>query len=481
MNKLSDDQIKLRLQEGRNYKRLYFELKSKHDEVVGKLKQENKELRRLLIQALEQNKTQAIQIAELQTMVFGKKRKPPTGHYQPDLPKPEVTPRNKDSYRRPAPPAHAVTAEELVPLPETCKCGGRFKEITIHERYLEDIPLPDLTEDYQAHLVTKYVIERGVCGSCGKTTSGKDLGGQAVTLGPNIRLLICHLVTVVGLSYAQVIQLTSGLYQLHLTDGEIAAVLNKQHKNWLPAYSRLKADVRASPVKHYDETPWKIVEADNSGYAWVMSAANSPTTVFYLATSRGAPHAKKLHGNSEGIHITDDYVAYRNLSGQQQLCWAHPYRHIRDLRYNQNLPKEQLAYVARWYASFAGIYHDLKTYLDEPYDLRVRQKQSNELWQCLKLLASQEPPKSGEPAKLTRLKAQILRAGQDKWLICLPANTPCDNNRAERDLRPLVLKRKRSFGSKTFEGAKALSTVLSICTTTWKTNPTNYFASLAAI
>lgn len=80
--KLTDQEIKERLVEGRNYKRLYGELKPKFDE----LKAENTELRRLLQQALDQNKTQAIQIAELQQMVFGKKKKPPTGTVVPVLP-----------------------------------------------------------------------------------------------------------------------------------------------------------------------------------------------------------------------------------------------------------------------------------------------------------------------------------------------------------------------------------------------------------
>ena len=477
MNKLSDQQIKLRLQEGRNYKRLYTDLKVQFDEVV----KEHKQCPKLLVEQQEAIETLKIQIAELQTMVFGRKKKPPTGHYLPDVLKLEVMARDKNSYRRPLPPASAVTHEEPVLLPETCSCGGKFKEVTTHDRYLEDIPLPDLTEDYQAHLITKYVIERGVCSNCGKAIAGRDLGGQTVTLGPNIRLLICHLVTTVGLSYAQVSQLGQSLYQLHLTDGEIANVLAKQHEDWLPTYEQLKADVRASPIKHYDETPWKIRDSDNSGYAWVMAAANSPTTVFHLATSRGAPHANKLHGNSSGIHITDDYVAYRNLSGQQQLCWAHLYRCIRDLRYNDNLPKGQLAYVSWWYEQFATIYQDLRTYLVEPYNRSLRQKQSDELWQRIQVLTNQSEPKSGEPDKLTRLKAQILRAGQNRLFTCLPADTPCDNNRAERDLRPLVLKRKRSFGSKTTKGAKVLSTVLSICITTWKTNPDNYFSALAAI
>lgn len=141
----------------------------------------------------QQVETQAVQIAELQAMVFGKKPKPPSGG---PAPKTEGTARTKDSYRRPIPPASAITAEEPVPLPAMCSCGGQFTGITIHDCYEEDIPLPDLTKDYRAHLVTKYVVERGICKDCGKTTSGRDLGGQDVTLGPNIRLLICHLVSV---------------------------------------------------------------------------------------------------------------------------------------------------------------------------------------------------------------------------------------------------------------------------------------------
>jgi hypothetical protein len=83
---------------------------------------------------------------------------------------------------------------------------------------------------------------------CGKAAAGRDLGGQPVTLGPNVRLLIAHLVAVVGLSYAQVTELLEGLYRLHVSDGEIAGVMRRQHRSWLPAYERLKAAVRGSPA-----------------------------------------------------------------------------------------------------------------------------------------------------------------------------------------------------------------------------------------
>jgi transposase len=430
--------------------------------------------------------TQAIQIAELQTMVFGKKRKPPAGTAVLALPSVvSKISRTKDSYRRPLPPATAITNEIAVPLPPACACGGSFdtRKTTLHERYEEDIPLPSLTPNYQAHLVTKYGIERGICNACGKATAGRELGGQQVVLGPNVRLLICHLVTVVGLSYAQVTGLLLSLYGLVVSDGEIAVTLAKKHRTWQPAYQQLLTDIRAAPIRHYDETPWKIQAADNAGYAWVMSDAASCRTAFRCASSRGGRHAQSLHRDStpDGVHITDDYSAYRNLTGHQQLCWAHLYRAIRDLRRNDKLFEEQQPYVTQWYESFAVVYQDLRFYLTEPYDEVVRQEQSNELWQRVQVLAKQPAPAVGEPQKLTRLKAQLLRAGKDRLFVCLAKNTPCDNNRAERDLRQLVLKRKRSFGSKTQQGANAVATILSICTTTWRSKPTGYFGQLAAL
>lgn len=489
MRKLSDAEIRQKLQEGRNYKRLYTDLKAKYDQVTAHLQQENQELRQLLEQALEQNKTQAIQIAELQTMVFGKKKRPPTGG-TPVATASSKPPRTKDSYHRPIPSAEAIAAEVIVPLPEACTCGGNFDQATIttHDRFEEDVPLPELTPGYRPRLITKYRVQRGQCVACGKHASGKNLGGAQVSLGPNVRLLVAHLVSVSGMSYQQVVDLFAALYGLALSKGEIAHILQMKHQAWLPAYNQLKTDIRVAPVVHADETPWAIQANNRLGYAWVLADAGSPKVCYELAQSRGAPYAQALFGQDTaepfaGVRITDDYGPYRNpmLPGTQQLCWAHLYRGIRDVRYNANLPEEQLPYVRQWYERFAAIYEDLRWYLTEPYDEVVRVTQSQELWERVYALTTEKAPVGGEPDKLHRLKAQLQRAGQDRLFVCLPKDTPCDNNRAERDLRQLVLKRKRSFGSQTERGAKALATILSVCTTTWRTQSQGYFAALAAV
>ena len=380
-----------------------------------------------------------------------------------------------------------------IPLADHCACSGSFTadSITTHDRYQQDIPLPELTPDYQPQLVTKFVIQRAVCNRCGKKQTGDgrkgDLGGAHVTLGPNVRLLVTHLVSVGGMSYHQVVSLLLTLYGLHVSDGEIANMLHIQHEAWLPDYHQLQDSIRASPVVHADETSWSIQELQGHSYAWDMCQAGGPKVCFAFENSRGALHARSLFGSRfNGVRISDDYGVYRSpdLPGQQQLCWVHLYRVIRDLRYNSELPDDQAPNVRWWYEQFAQLYQQLRSWLQEPYDAVVRTNQAAELWRAVQALAVQTAPAVGEPQRLTRLKAQLKRAGQDRLFTCLTSDTPCNNNRAERDLRQLVLKRKRSFGSKTQRGAQALATVLSLCTTTWREaagNPTGYFSALAAL
>lgn len=429
--------------------------------------------------------TLRIQLAELQAMVFGKNHRPPagTGGGRPKPTPASKPPRTSGSYCRPTPPDTAVTATELSPVSSLCSCGGELTNISTHERFVQDIPLPDLTADYQPILVTKYVVQRGVCARCGKAMSGRDLGGAVVALGPNVRLLVCHLISTVGMSYSQVQHLFMSLYGLPVSDGEIAGILASQSQRWQPSYQQLIADVRGAPVVHADETPWPIQELGRLGYAWAMCPVGSPQVFFSFEGNRGAIHAQNLFGVGtnqpfKGVRISDDYAPYRTLPGSQQLCWAHLYRCIRDLRYNSNLPEEQLPDVTAWYEAFAGIYEDLRLYLAEDFDAQRRLTQSDELWTRLQVLLVPVPD---EPDKLTRLKAQLTRAGQDRLFLCLAKDTPCDNNRAERDLRGLVLKRKRSFGSKTPKGARSLGVILSLCLTTWRTSPETYFKELAAL
>jgi len=274
MPKLSDTQITKKLQEGRNYKRLYFDLKVKYDA----LKEENILLKQQIaeqkagFEAIIEN--QNARIDELEAMVFGRKSKggkPLASSAKDSGVKPKAV-RKASSYRRPVPPASDITAEVDYPISDCRHCGDELTDKQEYIRYEEDIALGALSPNVTLKTVTKKTIQKGYCTSCGKYSSAKDLRGQDVSLGSQVRSLVTYLITVADNSYQQVIGLLNQLYFFKITDGEIANILDKQRLSWLPAYEELKDNIRAGPGIHVDESRYPIQSEQGAGYAWSMSS-----------------------------------------------------------------------------------------------------------------------------------------------------------------------------------------------------------------
>jgi transposase len=90
-------------------------------------------------------------------------------------------------------------------------------------------------------------------------------------------------------------------------------------------------------------------------------------------------------------------------------------------------------------------------------------------------------PHALDPHKLKNLKAHMLDYEHALFTCLTVDGIPSDNNRAERDLRPLVIKRKKSFGSKTEQGAKALEVVLSVVWSTWRRDRATFWQYLQSL
>lgn len=478
MNKLTDEQIKQKLTEGRNYKRLYFELKDKYDQVVA----ENKQLKLLLAEQkayFEQLiETQAARITELETMVFG--RKSSGGQKVKEKTLVPKQPRGNDSYRRPVPPASAITTEEYHGITDCHRCGHELTAKEEATRYQEDIVLAALNPDVPHKTVAKHTVERGWCSRCGQYSSARDLRGQVVTIGPVVRSLIVYLVVQADQTYSQTQDLLWQLYRFPVTDGEIANILAGRRKSYLPAYERLKTNVRAGPA-HMDETGNPIQSEQGAGYAHVMTSAVNNDTVFKLADGRGKGYSQELVGaNYQGIGITDRLGNYKHLflPDHHQICWAHLQRTARDLTRLECLSKQKQSHVTKYYQQLASIYALIRTYQAEQFDGVKRQTQANKLLKQTKKLCQ---PDTLDPKKLTDLKAGILDY-QDCLFLCLTIDDiPADNNKAERALRKLVIKRKKSFGVKTQKGARTMEVLLSICHSLYYRDKDNFLPALHAL
>jgi transposase len=472
-HKLPDEEIQRQLQEGRNYKRLYFELKDKYNVVVAEnkqLKQDLTDQKQYFDRLIE---TQAAQIAELQAMVFGRKNrfrsggKPPTGK-----------PRDTASYRRPKPKEDEITSKEHHPINACSHCGGPLTDIQEYIRYVEDIILSALNTAARFKTVEKHTIERGYCIPCGKYSSATDLRGQEVTLGPIVRSYICYLVTLMDHSYAQVQHVLWDIYHLKISEGEITAILDTRRLELLPEYEKLKNSIRAGPAIHMDESRWRI-QSEGAGYAWSMSSTAGSDVVFKLADNRGKGNAEELLGEDfKGIGITDRYRGYKFLFWLHQICWAHLQRTAKDLTHLTCLTKAKQQHVTDFYQSLASIYATIREYQDKPFDEAARNSQAKNLLEQVTLLCRSHPL---DPKKLTDLKAGILEY-QDSLFVCLTTDgIPADNNRAERDIRKLVMKRRKSLGSKTTKGARTMEVLLSVCWSLYNRDRDTFFPNFHAL
>lgn len=458
-NFLSKIEVGKRLIRLRNLERLYGGQRI----TIRSLRAENKALKARLrvLEARDKEKDHIIndlklQLEELRSIVFGRKRKHRDDAPDDPLPPHCGTPtlRTIASYKRSIPLQSEVTETREYPVDYCNHCGGTFSDRDSVTAFVEDIPLP------QQKTVIKQVIAKGYCESCKKWSAGVPLPVAPVVLGGNVKRYVAYLSVICRQSYAQIQDLLLQTYDFPLSQGEIAKILAIEGVRLRPEYERLKARIRGEPSVHLDETGWDLFIGDGiRRYAWTMVGGQSDDAVFLLGKTRGKGNATDLLGDSSAVPVSDDYVAYRTLA-PHQLCASHPARKLRDLARSGEIVGILHEHCARAYATFAAIYADIEM---------ARKSSAPEyaydaLHERLKTFAL---PHSSDPAKLSRVKAQV-GARTANYLTCLLyPGVASDNNAAERSLRHLVLKRKISFGSFSEKTADTFAVLLSVLLS-WK-------------
>jgi len=414
-----------------------------------------------------------LRVEDLEKKVFGKKRK--KNNNDDDKPKGPPIQRSKSSYRRKTPADSEITSTHHFEMKCCPECNGSLSQFAEAIRYTEDVEV--LSKLYkQLRKVEKQIIQTGYCKICNKRVAAKPIAKHTVVLGDNVKQLITYSNTVLRLSYSQIQSLVGDLMGIFVSDGEIANILEKESKRLIPSYEALKSSIRKQNGIHYDETTWKTQQENQGNFAWVMTGTENTDTVFQLGKSRGKGNAEKLRGaNNKQVGITDDYGAYKNLFGEEkhQLCWSHPFRKFRDLKNSKHFNGTKEKRCGKTYQDFGKLYKDLGKVLSNPFDLEKRKKIKPKL---MKHFAEILRQKRGDPEKLRKLKASVLEDMNCYFVCMLKEGIPADNNKAERALRHLVIKRKTSFGSKTQKGADSMSILYSVLMSLWWRKPENFFS-----
>lgn len=457
-----------------------------HREKNRLLRQEQQILKEAIGQQQRQLESLQLIVEELRSMVFGKKKKKDDkdntsrdGNDDDSIlseqtKKRKSADRSPGSYRRDAPQDSEVTDVYEYPLTHCPDCGTVLIELKTIIRYVEDIQ--DLTKLQKLlKKIEKHIIGSGYCPGCRRRRVAKEVFPQMSILGEDVKKFIAYLVVIMRLSFEQVRSFLLDTANFSVSDGEITASLDEQAVKLTPEKDRLLQKIRGAPGRHYDETGWRVQRGGQGNYTWISRPTEGEEAVFLMGRSRGKGNAEELQGDVDNqVGISDDYAAYDNLFGKHQLCMSHPKRKLRDLAEAKTLSGVRKTACVTSYDAFGKLYKELEDTLATGYHkevwLQKREAYINRLQEIAVI-------SDNDPEKLKVIK-QSLTKNAEKYFTCLlQPGIPADNNKAERGLRHVVLKRKISYGSKSQKGADTMSILCSALLSAWWSKPKNFFTA----
>lgn len=305
--------------------------------------------------------------------------------------------------------------------------------------------------------VTLFKRHRYFCKHCDKMVSAPYAPDEIPNgnIGPNALIQMAILKYHHALPQGKIAELFKELSGFHISEGAVAQALQRLAE-WLKVEAKaILQAIREGPHIYIDETGWKI----NGKGHWLWAFVNERLTYYKIDPSRAAKVPKQiLPTDYGGIIISDFYAVYNKLPGKKQKCLVHLLREMKSC-YEKNETKEFLKY-----------YKQLKCIIRDA--LRLDGKR-------------EEIPKEAFLAHITRIKKRLLdwsvRSYRDKHLKRLSdrflkhwfdlttfleePGISFSNNLCERQIRPNVIIRNRSFQNRSPKGAETHEVLMSLLQT----------------
>jgi len=333
-------------------------------------------------------------------------------------------------------------------------CNCRLGDLRRHERLTEDLVPAKV-------IVTCYHTVSGYCAMCGRRVETRAPEQPPAANVPHAQLGINALATaavlrvVHRLPFAQVVRVLADLPGLTVSAGGVARQLQRLAR-WLGPYcERIKLALRASPRVNGDETGWRT--NGRNGYLWAVTDAKH--TLYHVDKGRSGGVIEGLLGRTfPGTLTCDFYGAYNRLGCPKQRCLAHLLRELDDAARDspafaagefyprgKRLTKDMLALKRKW-----------RELDDATYTRRARRLEDR-----LDRLA--EGAYDEPDAK--RLARRLLKHRNELTRFLWDEDLDGTNNAAERALRPAVVMRKVTGGSRSAKGAEAWAKLASLMRT----------------
>jgi len=389
-------------------------------------------------------------IAELEAKktpppAFVKANRPPKAA-QPRTPR---APEQNRSRRRDTP-----TVIVAHPITQCPACQGRLSSRHVgRRRQVIDVPPPPPV------LVTEHQVERGWCSYCHAWRDAPlGLTGQVVgqgRLGVGLAGLVVHLRQVVRAPIRVIQQWLASVHGVQLSVGAITDLLRRVAARGQAAALQIRDRLRTRAVVHADETGWR--EAGRNGYIWELASTSGDRYFEYHHSRAGAVIQGLLGPDFSGVLVTDFYAGYNDTpGGRHQRCWVHLLRDLHTLKEEHPLAIE----VRAWAMAVKDLYERARQITGPPEERARRVEEVNDE---MTSLAEHAAAARGHPCQA--LARRLLRHQGELFRFALDPAIPADNHQAERGIRPLVVTRKISGGSRSPQGSTTRMTLASLVQT----------------
>jgi hypothetical protein len=368
-------------------------------------------------------------------------------------PKKRGAPVGHPGWFRPTPTEYDWAID--VPAPRFCPNCKRETRVLIGVE-----PSIHLQEDIVdgVYRVVLYRHAAGRCDTCKvsvqKPGKGELLGSR---IGPNLRAKAIYLHHQIGITYRKVPMVIDELFGVQFTPAALLGFEIKLAKAAEPVVDDIAKKLSSSdgPV-HADETYWTL-DGERS-YFWVHG--DEKFIHFQFDTTRAGEVSRNILGNNfTGTLVTDCYCGYAaHVAGAKQKCLAHIARTARDwqkLTKKDSIDYKYFASVREFVTRACKFYHERKA-----KRLTTAEQATEKDWleERLKYLSTCEV----KDEKANTLRARLLRH-EGEWLVFVTdERVPPTNNLAERAIRPLVVVRKITFGSRSEDGANRLASLMTV-------------------
>jgi transposase len=343
-------------------------------------------------------------------------------------------------------------------------CGNALGGVRVgRTRQVLEVPAPPPVA------VIEHRVQRGWCSACGRWREAKlDLRGHVLgrqgRFGVGLAALVAHLRTTLRLPVRAIQQYLADLHGLRISVGELDRLLHQVADAAGPSVEQIRQRVRARAVVHGDETGWR--EAGRNGYVWGLMTPEGERSFTYAHSRAGAVINDLLGEAFTGVLVTDFYGGYNDTpGGQHQRCWVHLLRAVHALaEAARPAPDPVGEQVRAWTAAVKTLWQQVRAAsTSPPADAAQREQTYQALLRQVQALGAQFVEQRDHPCHAL---AWRLWHFQGELLTCVrhPA-VPPDNNAAERAIRPLVVARKISGGTRSPRGSQTRMSLCSLAAT----------------